>query len=151
MFRHADALDTRLLAASPRTRIVIVTLTVAVMSGVALPHVSRQYVDYSTLPLLGSIQQPERYGPDSISDMYGAKVTLNDVTDMYTKEKLAQTPLEAQTWSKEASAPYPPAVRLIHAGLFAIGAATGVGFYGMILALALLFLALSLVYFLQTR
>ena len=151
MFEPAAALDARLLAVSRRARVVVLALTVAVMVAVALPQVPRQYIDYSTVPLLNGIPQPDTYGPDSISDMYGAKVTLNDVTDMYTKERLEQTPLEAQTWSKEASAPYPPAALLMHAALFAIGNATGIGFYGMILGLAALFLALSLVYFLETR
>lgn len=151
MFRQAEALDARLLAVSRRTRSTTILLTVVVMLAVSVPQVPREYVDYSGVPLLGRIEQPEAYGPDTISDMYGAKVTLNDVRDMYTKEKLAQTPIEAQTWSKEASAPYPPAALLIHAGLFAIGTATGIGFYGMIVLLAVLFLALSLVYFLKTR
>jgi hypothetical protein len=151
MFRLAEALDARLLATSARTRVAVVVLTVVTMIGGALPQVPRAYLDYSGLPLLNRIEQHETYGPDTISDMYGAKVTLNDVGDMYTKTRLDQTPLEAATWSKEASAPYPPAALLIHAAIFAIGAATGVGFYGMILALACLFLALSLAYFLKTR
>ena len=52
---------------------------------------------------------------------------------------------------QEASAPYPPAALLTAAGLYAIGAATGIGFYGMVLLLAALFVALSLWYFLNTR
>ncbi len=51
--------------------------------------------------------------------MYGAKVVLNDVADMYAKARLEQTPLEAATWTKEESAPYPPAVRLTQAAMFA--------------------------------
>ena len=83
--------------------------------------------------------------------MYGAKVVLNDVGDMYTKARLEQTPVEAATWTKEESAPYPPAVRLTQAALFAIGERTGIGFYGLTLLLAVLFLAASAWYFLQTR
>ena len=83
--------------------------------------------------------------------MVPAKVVLNDPSDMYTKARLEQTPLEKATWTREASAPYPPAALLAAAGLYAIGAATGIGFYGMVLLLAALFLALSLWYFLQTR
>ena len=45
----------------------------------------------------------------------------------------------------------PPAGLLTTAGLYAIGAATGIGFYGMVLLLAALFVALSLWYFLNTR
>ena len=112
---------------------------------------SSTYLEYSRLPLLRDIKQYETYGTDSISDMYGAKVILNDPSDMFTKERLAQTPLEAATWSKEASAPYPPAVLLIEAGLYAFGEWTGIGFYGVILGLACLFLALSCRYFLKTR
>ena len=40
---------------------------------------------------------------------------------------------------------------LTAAGLYAIGEAIGIGFYGMVLLLATLFIALSLWYFLNTR
>ena len=83
--------------------------------------------------------------------MYGAKVVLNDVADMYTKAQLEQTPLEAATWTKEESAPYPPAVRLAQAAMFAAGERTGLGLYGLTLILAAAFLAASAWYFLQTR
>lgn len=83
--------------------------------------------------------------------MYGAKVVLNDVRDMYTKTRLEQTALEAATWSKEEAAPYPPAVRLTQAALFALGERTAVGFYGLTLMLAAIFLAASAWYFRQTR
>jgi hypothetical protein len=97
------------------------------------------------------VRQPATDGPDTIADTYGAKVVLNDVTDMYTKARLEQTPLEAATWTKEASAPYPPAVRLAQAVLFAIGESTGVGAYGLTLLFAAFFVAASAWYFLQTR
>jgi hypothetical protein len=97
------------------------------------------------------VPQPATYGPDTIADMYGAKVVLNDVGDMYTKARLEQTQLEASTWTKEASAPYPPATRLAQAAVFALGEWTGVGFYGLTLMLAAVVLALSAWYFLQTR
>jgi len=83
--------------------------------------------------------------------MYGAKVVLNDISDMYTKARLDQTPLEAHTWTKEESAPYPPLMRLTHAAMLAVGEWTGVGFYGLTLALAALFIGGSAWYFLQTR
>jgi hypothetical protein len=70
---------------------------------------------------------------------------------MYTKARLEQTPLEAGTWTKEESAPYPPAVRLTHAAMFALGQWTGLGFYGLTLLLAGVFLAASAWYFLETR
>jgi hypothetical protein len=91
------------------------------------------------------------YGPDTIADIYGAKVVLNDVADMYTKARLDQTPLEAATWTKEESAPYPPAVRLAQAAMFDAGERTGLGLYGLTLILAAAFLAASAWYFLQTR
>jgi hypothetical protein len=83
--------------------------------------------------------------------MYGAKVVLNDVSDMYTKARLEQTPLEARMWTKEESAPYPPLLRLAHAIMFAAGEWTGIGFYGLTLALAAFFVGASAWYFLQTR
>ena len=70
---------------------------------------------------------------------------------MYTKARLEQTPLEKATWTREASAPYPPAALLTTAGLYATGEAIGIGFYGMVLLLAALFVGLSLWYFLHTR
>jgi hypothetical protein len=70
---------------------------------------------------------------------------------MYTKTRLDQTALEAATWTKEESAPYPPAMRLMHAAMLAIGESSGVGFYGLTVMLAAAFLAGSAWYFLQTR
>jgi hypothetical protein len=90
-------------------------------------------------------------GTDTIADNYEARVVRNDVRDMYTKRLVEQTPLEAATWSKEASSPYPPATLLGLAGLAAVGDAMGVGLAGMVAAVAVVFLALSLVYFLRTR
>jgi len=132
-------------------RRAVLVVTVLVMVSVSIPNVPRQYIDYSRLSLLSRIQQQETYGTDTISDMYVAKVVLNDVSDMYTRAGLEQTMVEARTWSKEASAPYPPVMLLTEAGLYAVGDWIGVGFYGMILGLACLFVALSLAYFVQTR
>ncbi len=144
-------LDRRLLAMPRTVRAAVIAFTLAVMVAWSLPNVPRQYVNLAGLPLIGDVQKYETYGPDSLSDMYGARVILNDPSDMYTKARTEQTPLEASTWSKEASAPYPPAVLLAEAGLYAIGEWSGVGFYGMILGCAILFIGLSLVYFLRTR
>jgi hypothetical protein len=132
-------------------RRVAVTLTLLVMVGVSLPNVPRAYIDYSRLPFLNHVPQPETFGSDSIADMYVARVVLNDAGDMYLKKQVEQTPLEARTWSKAASAPYPPVMLLAEAGLYTLGEWTGVGFYGMVLGLACLFVILSLVYFLKTR
>jgi hypothetical protein len=105
LFERAAAIDAALLAVPDRVKYLVVGCTVIVMASVSIPNVPRQYFDYSRVPLLSGIYQYETYGTDSISDMYGAKVVLNDPSDMFTKERLAQTPLEAATWSKEASAP----------------------------------------------
>ena len=144
-------LDRRLLAMPRTVRAAVIAFTLAVMVAWSLPNVPRQYVNLAGLPLIGDVQKYETYGPDSLSDMYGARVILNDPSDMYTKARTEQTPLEASTWSKEASAPYPPVVLLAEAGLYAIGEWSGVGFYGMILGCAILFIGLSLFYFLRTR
>lgn len=115
----------------------------------SLPRVPRPFADFSSLPL--PISQPATYGPDTVADVYGAKVVRNDVGDMYTKAGLEQTPLEASLWTKDESAPYPPAVRLAHAAMLALGEWTGLGFYGLTLLLAVFFLTASAWYFLQTR
>ena len=103
------------------------------------------------MPWLDRLAQPATFGPDTISDNYGAKVVLNDPSDMYVKAKVDQTPLEAATWSKEASAPYPPAARLIAAGLYSVGEWLGIGLYGCVLLLAVAFVGSSLVYCWRTR
>jgi hypothetical protein len=90
-------------------------------------------------------------GTDTIADNYEARVVRNDVRDMYTKRLVDQTPLEAATWSREASSPYPPVTLLALAGLAAAGDAIGIGLPGMVAGLAVVFLTLSLVYFLRTR
>ena len=146
-----EALDRRLLAAPRRVQYLAAAVTVAAMIVQALPYVPRAYVDFSRLPLLQRVSQPDGFGTDTIGDGYEARVVLNDPLDMYTKAELEQTELEASTWSKSASAPYPPAVLLAEAGLYRLGEWTGLGFYGMILLLACVFLALSLGYFLATR
>lgn len=148
---HLRRLDARLLAVPRRFQSLAIMLTLAVMVAVSLPHVPRVWIDYSSLPLLNAIEQPEAYGPDTMSDRYGARVVLNDVADMYTRRKVEQTPEEASHWSKEASAPYPPVVLLTEAAFYALGERTGLGFYGLILGLACLFVALSAIYFARTR
>jgi hypothetical protein len=151
MFRYARRIDSVLMAAPTWLRATVILATLVAMVRMSLPNVPQEYVDFSRIPVLSHISQNESYGRDSISDMYGAKVVLNDVADMYTREKLDQTPQEARTWTKEQAAPYPPVALLIEAGLYALGTRTGIGFYGMILALACAFLGLSLYYFLGTR
>lgn len=140
------------MAAPTSLRASAIVATLLAMVWVALPNVPRQYADFSGIPVLRHVpQRHASYGTDTIADMYTAKVVLHDVSDMYTKERLDQTPLEARTWSKEASAPYPPVVLLTEAGLYAAGEWTGVGFYGMVLGLACLFVSLSVAHFWRTR
>jgi hypothetical protein len=147
--RLATEIDTALLAVPRRIQHLVLLGTVIVIVLFSLPRVPRQYADLSHLT--PRISQPAGYGSDTIADMYGAKVVLNDVADMYAKARLEQTPIEASTWTKEESAPYPPAVRLTQAALFAVGEWTGIGFYGLTVLLAALFLAISAWYFVQTR
>ena len=147
----AAAVDRFLLRVNRPVQYTVIAATVLHMIAVAIPNVPRPYVDYARVPLLSGVQQYDTYGTDTIGNSYVAKVVLNDPLDMYTKARLEQTPLEKATWTREASAPYPPAALLTAAGLYAIGAATGIEFYGMVVLLAALFVALSLWYFLNTR
>ena len=151
VFETAAAIDNFLLRVNRPVRYLLIAATVLHMIVVAIPNVPRAYVDYSRVPLLSGVHQHETYGTDTIGNSYVAKVVLNDPLDMYTKARLDQTPLEKATWTREESAPYPPAGLLTAAGLYAIGEATGIGFYGVVVLLAALFIALSLWYFLDTR
>jgi hypothetical protein len=145
------AVDARLLAVAPGTQRLLVFVTLLVMAWLWLPYVPRAYVDLGRVPLLHLTQQSDGYGTDTVADMYEAKVVLNDPADMYTKREVAQTPLEAHAWSKDASSPYLPAALLATGALYRIGEWTGLEFYGVVLALACLFIGLSAFYFLQTR
>jgi hypothetical protein len=147
----AHALDRRLLAVPRSVQRGFMALALLVVGGAGLTNVPRAFADFSGVPLLQRIHQYDTYGTDTIADMYESKVILHDARDMYTKARTPQTPLEAATWSKEASSPYPPAVLLAMAGLYAMGERTGAGFYGVMLAVACLFLALSAAYSLRTR
>jgi hypothetical protein len=151
LVRQARAADQALMRTPSGIRALVYLLTVVVMVATGLPHVPRQYADFQGVPLIGEIQRHDTYGNDTIGDGYEARVVLNDWRDMYTKAKVEMTPLEAATWSKEASAPYPPAVLLAEAGLYALGTWLGIGWYGAILTLAIGFVAASAVYFHRTR
>jgi hypothetical protein len=150
-FEWVAGVDRALLRTPRRIRVGAYVLTVVVMIGTALPHVPRQIADFGGMPLLAGLQRHDTYGNDTIGDGYEARVVLNDWRDMYTKARLEMTPLEAATWPKEACAPYPPAVLLAEAGLYALGTWLGVGFYGAILALAVVFVLTSAWYFSNTR
>jgi len=148
---RVSRLDDRWLAARAGVRRVIIGATLLSVVAFSLPHVPRPFADFSRIPVLGGIEQPETYGTDTIADAYEARVVLNDVFDMYTKRNVEQTPIEAATWSKAASAPYPPAVLVTQAALMAVGDRVGIGLYGMTLAIAVAVIAISLWYCLQTR
>ena len=150
-FQWIGRLDQALLAAPRTVRTAAFAVTALVMSATALPHVPRAVVDFRGLPILSGLQRHETYGNDTIGDGYEARVVLNDWRDMYTKTRVEMTPLEAATWPKEACAPYPPAVLLAEAGLYALGTWLGIGFYGSMLTLAVVFVAASARYFLKTR
>jgi hypothetical protein len=151
LFRLATAIDAWLLAAPSRARAIVIALTLVVITATAATHVPRPFLDYSRWPILAGIPQPDRFGTDTIADAYEARVIRHDVADMYTKRGVEQTPEEAATWSKEASSPYPPATLLVLAALSAAGDAAGIGLYGAVSCLAILFLGLSLAYCLRTR
>lgn len=144
-------LDATLLKAPRWLQIAVVVATLLGMLVVALPEVPREYVDFSRVSWLPAIDQREQVGPDTVALMYASKVILNDPADMYARAKLDQTPREAATWSKEESGPYPPALLLSAAALFAAGEATGIGYYGAVLVLFAVFVGLVLAYCLRTR
>lgn len=134
-----------------RVQVALCTLAAAALFGSWLLFVPKVYIDFSNLPLLNRIAQPAAYGSDTLADMYEARVVLNSPRDMYTKALVEQTPEEARAWSKAASAPYPPTALIIDAGLYWIGETSGIGYYGMILLLAVSFHVAALYYCLRTR
>ena len=144
-------LDASLRSVPRSWRVAGIVATLVIMIWQCLPHVPRPFADYSQLGWLQGISQPASYGTDTIADTYEAKVILNDPADMYVKAQLDQTAEEAATWSKAASAPYPPVVLLVEAALYGVGNRLGIGLYGMILLLAAVFVGTSAWYFLQTR
>jgi hypothetical protein len=151
MRQRLARVDAWLLSFSGPAKGIVIAVTLALMAIVAVHEIPRPFIDFSRWPLLSRISQPEGFGTDTIADAYEARVVRHDVRDMYTKRLTDQTPREAETWTKDASSPYPPATLLALAGLAAVGDACGVGLYGAVFALAVAFLGLSLIYCLQTR
>jgi len=143
-------LDAALRAVPRPLQYVVIVCTLAGMFWVALPHVPRSYVDFARVSWLPDVAQREEVGPDNIALMYASKVILNDPWDMYERANLAQTPLEAATWTKEESGPYPPVLLLSAAALFALGEGTGIGYYGAVLSLFAIFIGLVAAYCLRT-
>ena len=132
-------------------RAVVLVLTVAAIVVQALMWVPREAADYSRVPLLNRIRQQPTFGSDTVADEYEARVVLTDIRDMYTKRRTEQTALQSHYWSRAASAPYPPAMLLTEAALYALSGRTLTGFYFAVLGLAALFLAMSVIYCLRTR
>lgn len=141
----------RMSTSGGTARAVGLVLTVAAIVVQALPWVPREVLDYSRLTLLHRFHQQETFGSDTVADEYESRVVLTSVRDMYTKRDTGQTPIETRYWSKAASAPYPPAMLLVESALYALAGRTLAGFYLAILAVAVTFLAMSLVYCLRTR
>ena len=150
--RHRlESADSWLLTRSTTVKTLVIVVTLAVMTWTALPKIPKTFVDFSRWPILAGISQPAEFGTDTIADAYEARVVRHDIRDMYTKRLTDQTPLEAETWTKEASSPYPPATLLALAALSAIGDGFGIGLYGAVFCVAVAFLAGSLIYFWRTR
>ena len=150
MIQTIRRIDAALLAWPRTVQYAMIAATLAGMLVLAVSEVPRVYVDFSKVTWMPAIDQPEQYGPDTIAGMYASRVILNDPSDMYTRA-LDQTPLEAETWSKQASSPYPPVTLLSQAALYAVGEAAGIGFYGAVLILAVIFVGLVATYCLRTR
>jgi hypothetical protein len=151
MLGPVAALDGALMRRSRRLQIAIVVLSMCGAIAAGVPRVPKPFVDYSRVPLLAHVSQPDSYGNDTVSDIYESRVVRNNPLDMYTKREVEQTPLEASRWSREASGPYPPVALLTLAGMAWIGDRAGVGLYGPVLALACLFMLGSALYCLKTR
>jgi hypothetical protein len=148
---YLQAIDERLMGCRPAIQRLVVLLLIIALACKCLGYVPRPYVSYAGLPVLSHIDQPAGYGTDTVADMYEAKVVLHDWRDMYTKVGVEQTLLEAQTWSKAASAPYPPAALFVEAAMYWVGERTGIGFYGLVLCLAALWVLMAALYCLRTR
>jgi hypothetical protein len=151
MFGRMAALDAVLRRQRRRVQVLVVTIAAGCAIAAGVPRVPSLFLDYSRLPLLSQVTQPGAYGSDTLSDMYEARVVLNNPLDMYTKREVEQTQQEAARWSREASGPYPPVALFILAGMAWLGGLAGVGLYGPVLALACLFMLGSAVYCLKTR
>jgi hypothetical protein len=137
-------LDAWLMARSTRVRVAVLGSTLAFAVLVRLAHVPASYHDF------GWLNRGNDYGCDYYSDAYGARTVFNHPLDMYTRRLTEQTRAETY-WPKRSVAPYPPAELLLLAGAHALGQATGLGLYGMLMATDALLVLLVLAYSLQTR
>jgi hypothetical protein len=136
--------DGWLVARPPAARVVVLGLTLAFALVVRLSYVPVSYHDF------GWLNRGSDYGCDYYSDSYGARTVENHPLDMYTRRLTEQTRPEMY-WSKRSAAPYPPAELFLLAGAHALGEATGLGLYGMLMAADGLLVLAMLVYALETR
>jgi hypothetical protein len=137
-------LDAWLLARPTSVRALVLGLTLLFALLARLSYVPVTYHDF------GALNAGSDYGNDYYSDSYGARTVYNHPSDMYTRRLTEQTPAETY-WPKRSVAPYPPAALFLLAGVHAVGEATGVGLYGVLMGLDTLLLGLMLVYALRTR
>jgi hypothetical protein len=137
-------LDAWLLARPKSVRALVLGLTLLFALLARFSYVPVAYHDF------GALNAGSEYGNDYYSDSYGARTVYNHPSDMYTRRLTEQTPAETY-WPKRSVAPYPPAALLLLAGVHALGEATGVGLYGVLMALDTLLLGLMLSYALRTR
>lgn len=142
-------MDAALRRAPRLVQYAVILATMLGMVAVALREVPRDYADFSNVSWLPPIDQRQQVGPDTVALMYASKVILNDPWDMYRRAHLEQTALEAATWSKEASGPYPPILLLAAAGIYAAGEGLGIGYYGALLILLGMFVWLVAAYCLR--
>ncbi|HEV8547703.1 MAG TPA: hypothetical protein VGQ57_01725, partial [Polyangiaceae bacterium] len=142
--RPIARLDARLVACPRGVRAVVIALTLAFAVVARLSYVPASYHDF------GFLNRGVDYGCDYYSDAYGARTVYNHPADMYTRRLTEQTRPEMY-WPKRSVAPYPPAELFLLAGAHAIGAATGVGLYGVLIGADFVLMALVLAYALRVR
>ena len=140
------AADKALCAFPKWAQYLVIALTLVVILMQCITQVPTGQMNISDVQ-----ERHGQFGAEDYADTYEAKVVINDPWDMYTKEHLDQTKKEHNTWSKEASSPYPPICLLAIAGLYLFGEYTGLGFYGTVLLLVVAFMSMSVFYFLKTR
>jgi hypothetical protein len=136
--------DAWLMARGAAIRVAVLGVTLAFALVVRLSYVPVSYHDF------GWLNRGTDYGCDYYSDAYGARTVYNHPLDMYTRRLTEQTRPEMY-WPKRSVAPYPPAELLLLAGAHALGEKTGIGLYGMLMAVDALLVLSTLGYSLVTR
>jgi len=133
-----------LMARPTSVRVLALGLTVVFAVVVRFSYVPASYHDF------GWLNRGVDYGCDYYSDAFGARTVYNHPSDMYTRRLTEQTRAETY-WPKRSVAPYPPAELFLLAGAHAIGEATGVGLYGVLMGADFLLMGLMLAYALRVR